>query len=93
MIEGLHEGEQERFCSLLSTALDIKILSSRDGWILARVSRPKEVAQRVNRSLKKGELISVPRHVPEAIWIMVSDSRTNQEVLRVLGEILVGNDE
>jgi histidinol-phosphate/aromatic aminotransferase/cobyric acid decarboxylase-like protein len=77
--------EKDRFYSRLSTIPGIHPMPSIGDWILLRVAKPTEVARRVTRRLVPG-IVSVPRHVDGAVRVVVSDPRTNEQVLRALRE-------
>jgi histidinol-phosphate/aromatic aminotransferase/cobyric acid decarboxylase-like protein len=77
--------EKERFYMRLATIPGISPMPSVGDWILVRVARPAELARRVTRRLLPG-LISVPRHVEGAVRLMVSDPKTNEQLLTVLRE-------
>jgi histidinol-phosphate/aromatic aminotransferase/cobyric acid decarboxylase-like protein len=77
--------EKDRFYSRLSTIPGIHPMPSIGDWILLRVSKPTEVARRVTRRLVPG-IVSVPRHIDGAVRVIVSDPRTNEQVLRALRE-------
>jgi histidinol-phosphate/aromatic aminotransferase/cobyric acid decarboxylase-like protein len=79
--------EKDRFYSRLSTIPGIHPMPSIGDWILLRVSKPTEVARRVTRRLVPG-IVSVPRHIDGAVRVIVSDPRTNEQVLRALREAI-----
>ncbi len=82
----MHE-EKERFYSRLASIPGVRPLPSIGDWILLEVSKPAELARKVNRRLAPG-IVSVPRHVPGAVRIHVGDPRANEELLRTIREVV-----
>jgi histidinol-phosphate/aromatic aminotransferase/cobyric acid decarboxylase-like protein len=82
----MHE-EKERFYSRLASIPGVRPLPSIGDWILLEVSKPAELARKVNRKLSPG-IMSVPRHVPGAVRIHVGDPRTNEELLKTIREVV-----
>lgn len=82
----MHE-EKERFYSRLASIPGVRPLPSIGDWILLEVSKPAELARKVNRRLSPG-IVSVPRHVPGAVRIHVGDPRTNEELLKTIREVV-----
>lgn len=82
----MHE-EKERFYSRLASIPGVRPLPSIGDWILLEVSKPAELARKVNRRLAPG-VVSVPRHVPGAVRIHIGDPRTNEELLRTIREVV-----
>jgi histidinol-phosphate/aromatic aminotransferase/cobyric acid decarboxylase-like protein len=79
--------EKDRFYSRLAAIPGIRPMPSIGDWILLQVERPGEVSRRAARRLKSN-LISVPRHVRGAVRVLVSDPKTNEEVVKTLRELV-----
>lgn len=79
--------EKDRFYSRLAMIPGIRPMPSVGSWILLQVDHPTELARRVNRRLSPG-VVSVPRHVDNAVRIQVADPKTNEQLLRALRELV-----
>jgi histidinol-phosphate/aromatic aminotransferase/cobyric acid decarboxylase-like protein len=79
--------ERERFFSRLSTIHGVRTLPSIGSWILVEVDRPADLARKVNRRLDPGT-VSVPRNVPGAVRLPVRDPKRNEELYRVIRDLL-----
>ena len=79
--------EKERFYSRLAAIPGIHPMPSIGDWILLQVKHPADVSRKVARRMKEHpDLISVPRNVRGAVRVIVSDPKTNEELLRNLRE-------
>ena len=79
--------EKERFYSRLATIPGIRPMPSIGDWILLQVSKPSDLARKVNRRLEPG-VMSVPRHVPGAVRIHVADPKRNERLLKTIRELV-----
>jgi histidinol-phosphate/aromatic aminotransferase/cobyric acid decarboxylase-like protein len=79
--------EKERFYSRLSRIPGIRPMPSIGDWILLQVSRPSDLARKVNRRMEPG-VMSVPRHVPGAVRIHVADPKRNEELLQTIRDLV-----
>ena len=79
--------EKERFYARLATIPGVHPMPSVGDWILLQVTKPSELARKVNRRLEPG-VMSVPRHVPGAVRIHVADPKRNEELLRTLRDLV-----
>ncbi len=79
--------ERERFFSRLSTIPGIRTMPSIGSWILVEVDSPADLARKVNRRLDPGT-VSVPRNVPGTVRVPVRDPKRNEELYRVIRELL-----
>ncbi len=79
--------EKERFYSRLASIPGIQPMPSIGDWILLEVSQPSDLARKVNRRLAPG-VMSVPRHVDNAVRVHVSDPKTNEQLLRTLRDLV-----
>ena len=80
--------EKDRFYSRLAAIPRVQPMPSICDWILLQVARPAEISRKVSRRMKNTELISVPRHVRGAVRVIVSDPKTNEELLRNLRDLV-----
>jgi histidinol-phosphate/aromatic aminotransferase/cobyric acid decarboxylase-like protein len=80
--------EKDRFYSRLAAIPGIQPMPSIGDWILLQVQHPAELSRKVARRMKKPDLISVPRNVRGAVRVIVSDPKTNEELLRNLREFV-----
>jgi len=81
------EEERERFYSRLATIPGVRPMPSVGRWILITVDEASEFARKVNRRTTPG-LITVPRHVTGAVRVPVNDPKDNEEVFRVMREVM-----
>ena len=79
--------EKERFYSRLASIPGIQPMPSIGDWILLAVEEPSDLARKVNRRLAPG-VMSVPRHVGNAVRVHVSDPKTNEQLLRTLRDLV-----
>ncbi|MCB9916599.1 MAG: hypothetical protein H6828_15850 [Planctomycetes bacterium] len=79
--------EKERFCSRLASIPGIHPMPSIGDWILLEVQAPSDLARKVNRRMSAG-VMSVPRHLDNAVRIHVSDPKTNEQLLRALRDLV-----
>ncbi len=79
--------EKERFYSRLATIPGIRPMPSIGDWILLQVSKPSDLARKVNRRLEPG-VMSVPRHVPGAVRIHVADPKRNERLLKTIRDLV-----
>ena len=79
--------EKDRFSSRLSTIPGIRPLPSVGDWILLEVTKPQEIARKVNRRLEPG-IMSVPRGMDGAVRVHVGDPKINEQVLKTLRDLV-----
>ncbi len=73
--------EKDRFSSRLSTIPGIRPLPSVGDWILLEVTKPQEIARKVNRRLEPG-IMSVPRGMDGAVRAHAGGPKINAQVRR-----------
>ena len=81
------DDEKDRLCSRLASIPGIRPLPSIGDWILLEVSKPSELARKVNRRIAPG-VMSVPRSVSGAVRIHVAEPKDNERLLRTLRELV-----
>lgn len=81
------EEERERFYSRLATIPGVRPMPSVGRWILMTVDDAADFARKVNRRMTPG-LVTVPRHVTGAVRVPVQDPKDNEEVFRVMREVM-----
>ena len=84
----MSDDEKDRFYSRLAAIPGVQPMPSIGDWILLQVEKPAEISRKVSRRMRGSEVISVPRNVRGAVRVMVSDPKTNEELLRNLREFV-----
>ena len=79
--------EKDRFFSRLASIPGVRPLPSIGDWILLHVSRPSELARKVNRRLEPG-VMSVPRGIDSAVRVHVGDPKVNDVLLRTIRDLV-----
>ena len=79
--------EKDRFCSRLASIPGIHPMPSIGDWILLEVQKPSDLARKVNRRIAPG-VMSVPRHVDNAVRIHVGDPKANERLLKTLRDLV-----
>ncbi len=79
--------EKDRFFSRLASIPGVQPLPSIGDWILLTVSRPSELARKVNRRLEPG-VMSVPRGIESAVRVHVGDPKDNDVLLRTIRDLV-----
>lgn len=79
--------EKDRFCSRLASIPGIHPMPSIGDWILLEVQKPSDLARKVNRRIAPG-IMSVPRHVDNAVRVHVGDPKANERLLKTLRDLV-----
>jgi histidinol-phosphate/aromatic aminotransferase/cobyric acid decarboxylase-like protein len=79
--------EKDRFFSRLASIPGVRPMPSVGDWILLEVSRPSEIARKVNRRMAPG-MMSVPRGLDGAVRIHIGDPKANEQLFRTIREVI-----